>query len=350
MLNMKNNLNDDIAHPTEGSAALLRVSALSKSYSVRQSMLSVGLLQAVDDVSFSVAPGQTVALVGESGCGKSTIGKCILRLVDIDSGEILYEGQPIHHLSQGAFRPYRQKMQMVFQNPLASFNPQMAIASALADPLRLRDDLSPSDYRDEAARLLEAVKLSPDFLAKHPNEMSGGQLQRVGVARALASRPSFLFLDEPTSSLDLSVRGQIINLLLDLQEEFNLAYLFVSHDLRVVQIIADYVLVMYLGHILEECSNEELFRRPLHPYTKGLMEAISLEAGQERREYALRGDIMRRDIRDLGCRLYPRCQFVQPRCANEQQALRELATGHFVRCWRASELEGTGVVPGGLSG
>jgi oligopeptide/dipeptide ABC transporter ATP-binding protein len=296
MLNMKNNLNDDIAHPTEGSAALLRVSALSKSYSVRQSMLSVGLLQAVDDVSFSVAPGQTVALVGESGCGKSTIGKCILRLVDIDSGEILYEGQPIHHLSQGAFRPYRQKMQMVFQNPLASFNPQMAIASALADPLRLRDDLSPSDYRDEAARLLEAVKLSPDFLAKHPNEMSGGQLQRVGVARALASRPSFL------------------------------------------------------GHILEECSNEELFRRPLHPYTKGLMEAISLEAGQERREYALRGDIMRRDIRDLGCRLYPRCQFVQPRCANEQQELRELATGHFVRCWRASELEGTGVVPGGLSG
>jgi oligopeptide/dipeptide ABC transporter ATP-binding protein len=346
MLDMKNELND-IANPTEGSAALLRVNALSKSYTVRKSMLSVGLLHAVDDVSFSVAPGQTVALVGESGCGKSTIGKCILRLVDIDSGEILYEGQPIHHLSQGAFRPYRQKMQMVFQNPLASFNPQMAIASALTDPLRLRDDLSPPDYRDEAARLLEAVKLGSDFLAKHPDEMSGGQLQRVGVARALASRPSFLFLDEPTSSLDLSVRGQIINLLLDLQEEFNLAYLFVSHDLRVVQYIADSILVMYLGHILEQCSNEELFRRPLHPYTKGLMEAISLEAGQERREYSLRGDIMRRDVQDLGCRLYPRCQFAQPRCADEQQELRELATGHFVRCWRAEVLEGAGFVSSG---
>ena len=197
----------DTTNDTESSEALLTVNALSKTYVVRKSMLSVGQLRAVDDVSFSIAPGQTVALVGESGCGKSTIGKCILRLVGINSGEILYQGQPIHHLSQAQFRPYRQKMQMVFQNPLASFNPQMTIVSALTDPLHLRDDLGPNEYRDEAARLLKAVKLDTGFLSKHPNEMSGGQLQRVGIARALATRPSFVFLDEPTSALDLSVRG-----------------------------------------------------------------------------------------------------------------------------------------------
>jgi oligopeptide/dipeptide ABC transporter ATP-binding protein len=280
-----------------------------------------------------------VALVGESGCGKSTIGKCILRLVDINSGEILYQEQPIHHLSQAQFRPYRQKMQMVFQNPLASFNPQMTIVSALTDPLHLRDDLGPNEYRDEAARLLKAVKLDTGFLSKHPNEMSGGQLQRVGIARALATRPSFVFLDEPTSALDLSVRGQIINLLFDLQEEFNLAYLFVSHDLRVVQYIADYILVMYLGHIVEQCPKQDLYSRPLHPYTKGLMEAISQKAGEDRRQYSLQGDVLRRDVQNLGCRLYPRCQFAQSRCASEQQELKELAPDHFVRCWRARELE-----------
>lgn len=322
-----------------GSETLLKVNDLSKSYRVRKAMLSVGELRAVDGVSFSVEQGKSVALVGESGCGKSTIGKCILRLVDIDGGEILFEGQPIHQIPQSQFRPYRQKMQMVFQNPLASFSPQMKIASTLTDPLRLRDDLRPSEHRDEAVRLLEAVKLSPDFLEKHPDEMSGGQLQRVGIARALATRPDFVFLDEPTSALDLSVRGQIINLLFDLQEEYNLAYLFVSHDLRVVQYIADYILVMYLGQIVEQCPKDELYARPLHPYSKGLMDAISIKPGQEERRYTLRGDVLRRDVQDLGCRLYPRCQFARPRCTSQHQELEELATGHRVRCWRAAELE-----------
>ena len=310
------------------STPLLTVRSLHKTYRIRKSMLSVGQLRAVDGVSFSIAPSQTVALVGESGCGKSTIGKCILRLLDLDSGEIHFQGQPIHSLSQAEFRPYRQKMQMVFQNPLASFSPQMKIAAALSDPLRLRDELRPAEYRDECVRLLEAVKLSPDFLDKHPNEMSGGQLQRVGIARALATRPVFLFLDEPTSALDLSVRGQIINLLFDLQETHHLAYLFVSHDLRVVQHIADYVLVMYLGHIVEECVKEELYARPLHPYSKGLMEDIRLQPGQGQHRYALRGDL-------------------RQRCASEQQELQELAPGHRVRCWRAAELEGADVAVSG---
>jgi oligopeptide/dipeptide ABC transporter ATP-binding protein len=171
--------------------------------------------------------------------------------------------------------------------------------------------------------------------------MSGGQLQRVGIARALATQPTFLFLDEPTSALDLSVRGQIINLLFDLQEDYELAYLFVSHDLRVVQFIADYILVMYLGIILEQCPKDELFAHPLHPYSKGLMEAISIRPGQGQRKYRLQGDLLRRDVEGLGCKLYPRCQFAQARCAEEPQELAEVSSGHLVRCWRAAELEGT---------
>jgi oligopeptide/dipeptide ABC transporter ATP-binding protein len=304
-------------------------------------MMSVGRLSAVDGVSLAVWPRETVALVGESGCGKSTIGKCILKLVDIQSGEILFGEQPIHNLSEREFRPYRQKLQMVFQNPLASFNPQMKISAALTDPLRLREDLQSSDYGDEAMRLLEAVKLSADFIDKHPGEMSGGQLQRVGIARALATQPVFVFLDEPTSALDLSVRGQIINLLFDLQEEHELAYLFVSHDLRVVQHIADHVLVMYLGTIVEQCPKDRLFGRALHPYSKGLMEAITLKPGQDQHRYRLRGDLLRRDVEGLGCKLYPRCQFAQPRCADELQELVALEPDHWVRCWRAADLEGT---------
>jgi oligopeptide/dipeptide ABC transporter ATP-binding protein len=332
----------DTTHAPEAET-VLAVKSLYKTYRIRESMISVGQLHAVDDVSFSIRRAQTVALVGESGCGKSTIGKCILRLVSINKGEILFQGRPIQALSEAEFRPYRRKMQMVFQNPLASFSPQMKIAAALADPLRLRDDLSPSGYRDESVRLLEAVQLGPDFLDKHPGEMSGGQLQRVGIARALATRPEFLFLDEPTSALDLSVRGQIINLLFDLQEEYHLAYLFVSHDLRVVQYIADYILVMYLGHIVEQCSKENLYARALHPYSKGLLDAISLVPGKEERRFTLRGDVLRRNVQALGCRLYPRCPFAQPRCASEHQELRELVKGHWVRCWRAAELEGAGL-------
>lgn len=324
----------------QGSAELLTVKDLYKSYKVQKSMMSVGRLRAVDGASFAVWPRETVALVGESGCGKSTIGKCILKLVDIQGGEILFKGQPIHDLSERAFRPYRQKMQMVFQNPLASFNPQMKISGALTDPLRLREDLQPSNYGDEAMRLLDAVRLSADFMDKHPGEMSGGQLQRVGIARALATQPVFVFLDEPTSALDLSVRGQIINLLFDLQEEYDLAYLFVSHDLRVVQYIADYVLVMYLGVIVEQCPKDKLFERALHPYSKGLMEAISLKPGQDQHRYRLRGDLLRRDVEGLGCKLFPRCQFAQPRCAEEPQELLALDPDHWVRCWRAAELEG----------
>jgi oligopeptide/dipeptide ABC transporter ATP-binding protein len=324
----------------QGVEELLTVNDLRKSYTIQKSMMSVGELRAVDGVSFAVLPRETVALVGESGCGKSTIGKCILKLVSFERGEILFRGQSIHDLSERQFRPYRQKMQMVFQNPLASFNPQMRISTALTDPLRLREDLQPTDFGDQAAQLLQAVKLSPDFLDKHPNEMSGGQLQRVGIARALATQPSFLFLDEPTSALDLSVRGQIINLLFDLQEEYELAYLFVSHDLRVVQFIADHILVMYLGLIVEQCPKEELFARPLHPYSKGLLEAISIKPGQEQHEYRLQGDLLRRDVEGLGCKLYPRCQFAQERCAEEVQELAEVSSDHWVRCWRASELEG----------
>lgn len=320
---------------------LLEVEGLTKRYQIRHGMLRREPLLAVNGVSFRVARAETLALVGESGCGKSTTGKCVLRLIDPDDGVIRFQGQEIQALQPAQFRPYRKHIQMVFQNPLTSFNPMMPIGRALLEPLRLRDDLTEAERKQEVARLLEQVGLSSRFAGLYPRKLSGGQLQRVGIARAIASRPELVFLDEPTSALDMSIRGQIVNLLLDLQEQEHLSYILVTHDLRLVRSMADRVVVMYLGEVVEEASREELFARPLHPYTQGLLAAtlVGLDAaGQRRRTAQLRGEVSTMGPSYRGCKLKERCPFARNGC-DERQELREVRPGHWVRCWRALEIQ-----------
>lgn len=323
--------------------ALLQVDGLVKTYPVRRGLFRRDRFTAVSDVSFHVEPGETVALVGESGCGKSTVGKCILRLIDADDGTISFRGEQIQHLPNDDFRPYRKHIQMVFQDPLNSFNPIMPVGQAIVEPLRLRDDLSNGERREVVLHLLEQVGLNPDFAGLRPQQMSGGQLQRVGIARAIAPRPELIFLDEPTSALDMSIRGQIVNLLLALQAEHNLSYVLVTHDLRLVRDMADRVVVMYLGEIVEEGSAGDILDRPLHPYTQGLLAATMLGRDrQQRREQRarLRGEAADSSMREFaGCKLYRRCPFAQDRCAEEPQTLREVMPGRRARCWRTREIQ-----------
>lgn len=321
---------------------LLEVNNLVKTYTVRRGLLQRGTVAAVAGVSFQVAPGETLALVGESGCGKSTVGKCILRLVNADDGTIRFQSQEIQQLSPAEFKPFRKHMQMVFQDPLGSFNPMMKVSRALLDPLRLRPELSETERRAEVVKLLEHVRLEAAYANLYPRQMSGGQLQRVGIARAIASQPELIFLDEPTSALDMSIRGQIVNLLLDLQQEQNLSYVLVTHDLRLVRSMADRVIVMYLGEIVEMGRVTEIFERPLHPYTRGLLAAAMLGQDEQRpaaETIQLQGEILNLPPDYRGCKLYRRCPFAQPRCADEPQVMTEVETGRQVRCWRALEIQ-----------
>lgn len=319
---------------------ILEARELVKRFRVRQSLARRTVVTAVNGVSFSVQPGETVALVGESGCGKTTVGKLTLGFLPPDAGQVSFRGKPLNALTREERLSYRRSVQMVFQNPLTSFNPMMSIGATLLDALRLRDDLSRREKEAEVVRLLQRVGLEPEMAMRYPSEMSGGQLQRVGVARALAPGPSFIFLDEPTSALDMSVRGQVINLLLDLQEDRGLAYLLVSHDLRVVRAMARYVLVMYLGQVLEEGSVQEVLAHPLHPYTQSLLAATLLgllAQAPTARRVRVRGEVLQLPPGYQGCSLYRRCPFVTQRCQEEPQALAEAAPGHRVRCWRVLE-------------
>ena len=323
---------------------VLEVTDLVKTYTVRRGLFQRGQLRAVDGVSFHVKQGETLALVGESGCGKSTVGKCILRLIDLDSGTIQFQGQEIQQLQPADFKAYRKHMQMVFQDPLGSFNPMMKVSRALIDPLRLRDELSESERKAEVVRLLEDVRLDHSFANLFPRQMSGGQLQRVGIARAIASQPELVFLDEPTSALDMSIRGQIVNLLLDLQQEHNLSYVLVTHDLRLVRSMADRVIVMYLGEIVEEGQAEEIFNQPMHPYTQGLLSAAllgeqSIDEQQHGGDVQLQGEVLALPLDYKGCKLYRRCPFAQDRCASEPQMMEEVVPGRRVRCWQTMEIQ-----------
>lgn len=319
---------------------MLELKDVTKRFTVRTGLLSKSEITAVDQVSFTIHEGETVGLVGESGCGKSTIGNCILHLMKIDEGTIRFGGKEIHVLSEQEFRRFRKDVQMVFQSPLASFNPLFTIRQSLMDPLQLRNDLNAAERRKMVSELLEMVQLPADFAGKRPHELSGGQLQRVALARALATHPRFVFLDEPTSALDMSIRGQIVNLLLDLQDTFQISYLFVTHDLRVIHFVADRVLVMYLGEIVEIGTRDMIFEKPLHPYTHGLLAAtlIGREARQEARHVSrLKGEVdIRREV--TGCKLYDRCGYAKERCQMPQELV-EARPGHWVRCWRATELK-----------
>jgi peptide/nickel transport system ATP-binding protein len=294
-------------------------------------------MTAVDDVSFDVHAGRTLALVGESGSGKSTVGKLMLDLLAPDAGDVRFEGQSLRSLSRSRRRDFRRSVQIVFQNPFRSFSPMLTIGGSIRDALRLRR-LPHDQQDDEVAQLLADVQLARELSGRYPNEVSGGQLQRVGIARAIATDPRVIFIDEPTSALDVSLRGQIVNLLLDLQNDRELAYVLVSHDLRLVATMAQEIVVMYLGHVMEHGPAELILERPTHPYTQALLAAAHAKSTGVRTDdaTALRGEVVALPSTFRGCKLIHRCPFAQPACG-EAQVLRQFE-GRLVRCRRAEEV------------
>ncbi|NVB82385.1 MAG: ATP-binding cassette domain-containing protein [Kofleriaceae bacterium] len=310
---------------------LLRAQNVTKSFASNK-----GLLRAVTDVDLEVAPGETVGLVGESGCGKSTLGRTLLRLYEPNGGTITFDGVDVTNLSQRALRPMRRKMQMIFQDPYASLNPRMTIGKAIAEPLVIHGLVKTKPERAaRVAELLAKVGLREDAAARYPHEFSGGQRQRVGIARALAVRPRFIVCDEPISALDVSIQAQIVNLLQDLQEAEKLTYLFISHDLKIVQHVSDRVAVMYLGRIVELAEAKTLYRAPKHPYTQALLSAVPrVDPAAKRERIILQGDVPSPLAPPTGCPFHPRCPVKDKpeACFKELPKLRVLANGSRAAC------------------
>ena len=316
-------------------SVLLEVKNLTKHFPVRKGVFSrvSGQVHAVDNVSFSIAEGETLGLVGESGCGKSTTGKTILRLIDATSGSIAWRGRRIDGLSARAMRPYRRELQAVFQDPYSSLNPRMRAADIVAEPIRNFESAGGGEIRDRVAALFEKVGLRADQMVKYPYEFSGGQRQRLGIARALAPNPRLIVCDEPVSALDVSVQAQVINLLMDLQDELGLSYLFVAHDLGVVEHISHRVAVMYLGRIVELTDKRSLFADPQHPYTEALLSAVPVpDPKAKRTRIILRGDVPSPIHPPPGCRFNTRCPYVMERCRTEEPPMQEVRPAHFVAC------------------
>ena len=308
--------------------ALLDVRRLTVHYPTRK-----GHVHAADEVSFSIAEGETLGLVGESGCGKSSTAKAILKLVDPTSGEISWRGQRIESLSPAQMRPFRRELQAVFQDPYSSLNPRMRAADIVAEPIRNFESAKEDEIRGRVAALFERVGLRADQMVKYPYEFSGGQRQRLGIARALAPKPRLIVCDEPVSALDVSVQAQVINLLMDLQEEFGLSYLFVAHDLAVVEHISHRVAVMYLGRIVELADTASIFARPQHPYTSALLSAVPVpDPRVERKRIILSGDVPSPVDPPPGCRFHTRCPYAFDRCRVEVPAMKEVAPGHIAAC------------------
>lgn len=317
---------------------LVDVNNLKVSFPIRSGSLiprQIGEIKAVDDVSLSIRKGETLGLVGESGCGKTTLGRAILNLERPDSGKVLFGGESVNDLG----RRLRRRAQIIFQDPYTSLDPRQTAGDCVGEPLRVHNMVSGrGEYRDEVARLLEIVGLNPNMADRYPHEFSGGQRQRIGIARSLAVRPEFIVCDEPVSALDVSIQGQIVNLLQQLQAEFGLTYLFVSHDLSVVRHVSDRIAVMYLGRIVEIAGQDELYDDPLHPYTRALLSAIpipdpEIEAGRER--IHLTGEVPSPLNPPSGCSFHPRCPIALDECSEDLPELREVAPGHHVACIRA---------------
>ena len=314
---------------------LLEIKELKKHYPVRKGLFGkqTGSVYAVDGVTFTIHEGETLGLVGESGCGKSTVGRTILRLIDPTAGEISWRGKRIDGLSRASMRSFRKEMQAVFQDPYSSLNPRMRAADIVSEPLRNFERLSKAEGRKRVAALFERVGLRSDQMIRFPHEFSGGQRQRLGIARALSVRPKLIMCDEPVSALDVSVQAQVINLLIDLQKEMQLSYLFVAHDLAVVRHISHRVAVMYLGRIVELADTRTLFENPQHPYTEALLSAVPIpDPTHKREQIVLSGDVPSPINRPSGCHFHTRCPYAQDRCKVEEPAIREIAPGHIVAC------------------
>ncbi len=314
---------------------VLSLDKLTKHFAVRRGFLgrTVAQVHAVDEVSLTIRKGETLGLVGESGSGKTTVGKTVLRLLDATGGRIRLHGEDITQLSGPALRDVRRKMQMIFQDPYASLNPRLATGDIIIEPLENFEKLSRAQRHERAGELLDRVGLPREALKRYPHEFSGGQRQRLGVARALALNPSLIVADEPVSALDVSVQAQVLNLLIRLQREFNIAYLFISHDLAVVEHISHRVAVMYLGQLVEVADKETLFTDARHPYTEALLSAVSVpDPKRKRKRIILTGDVPSPINPPSGCRFHTRCPYAEERCKLETPAMRELSPGHSVAC------------------
>jgi oligopeptide/dipeptide ABC transporter ATP-binding protein len=319
---------------------LLEVKNLKMYFPVTKGLLrrKIADVKAVDGISFSIRKGETLGLVGETGCGKTTVGRCILRVYRPTEGQIIFEGQDIANLSPSKMRPFRRKMQLIFQDPYGSLNPRQRAGNIVGEPLRVHQLIhDKEEYKERVKQLFTTVELNPEMADRYPHEFSGGQRQRIGIARALACEPSFIVCDEPISALDVSIQAQIINLLQDLQERLGLTYLFIAHDLSVVRHISDRVAVMYLGHIVEITDWEELYENPLHPYTKALLSAVPIPnpAVEKRRErIILQGDVPSPLNPPAGCPFHPRCGMAIDECRQTVPPLNQIAPGHEVACIR----------------
>jgi oligopeptide transport system ATP-binding protein len=318
---------------------LLRADHLKKYFPIKSGILiqrEVARVHAVDDVSLDIRAGETLGLVGESGCGKSTLARCIARLYDITSGSVVFEGADISRYSRRQLRPVRRDLQMIFQDPYASLNPRKRVGAIIADPLRIHRTGSRDQIRRRVLELLEVVGLSAEHVNRFPHEFSGGQRQRIGVARALALRPKLVIADEPVSALDVSIRAQVINLLDDLQDGLGLTYIFIAHDLGVVRHVSDRIAVMYLGKIVEISPAEELYKRPVHPYTEALLSAVPVpdpDISASRQRIVLEGDVPSPISPPSGCRFHPRCRYATSICTTDEPPLtRHGSLGHLAAC------------------
>jgi oligopeptide/dipeptide ABC transporter ATP-binding protein len=319
------------------AAPLIETRGLQKYFPIRQGLLgrTIGQMRAVEEVDLAVAPGEVLGLVGESGSGKSTVGRLLLRLLDPTRGEIRFAGQDITRLSRGQLRPVRRRLQMIFQDPFGSLNPRMTVGAALDEAMRVHSVGTATSRRDRAAALLERVGLPAASLKRYPRAFSGGQRQRIAIARALAVEPEFIVADEPVSALDVSIQAEVVNLLQGLQRDLGLALLFISHDLAVVEVIADRVMVLYLGRVMELAPTEALFRSARHPYTRALLSASPGRTGGARRErMVLSGEIPSPANPPSGCVFRTRCPFAIEDCARIVPELREVAPGHSKACIR----------------